>query len=76
MSDQADAIIELCGVPREDKPIVRNLLELYRYDYSEFSGEDVGPYGLFGYTYLEHYWTEPDRYPFIIRIQSQLAQDG
>ena len=65
--------VEVHPVPIEDKPVLRNLLELYRYDFSEFDGRDVGDHGLYGYTYLDHYWTEPDRHPFIVRVSGRLA---
>ncbi len=57
----------------EEKPILRQLLELYKYDFSEFDGADVGPHGFFGYKYLDHYWTEPDRHPYLISAGGQLA---
>ena len=57
----------------EEKFILRNLEELCRHDYSEFNGEDVSDYGLFGYKYLDHYWTEPNRHPFIVRVSGKLV---
>jgi len=56
-----------------EKSVLRNLLELYLHDFSEFTGEDVGPDGLYGYRYLDHYWTDPDRYPFLIRADGSVA---
>jgi len=57
----------------EEKSILRNLMELCRHDYSEFNGEDVNEHGLFGYKHLDHYWTEPDRHPFIVRVSGKLG---
>ena len=57
----------------EEKPILRNLMELCQHDSSEFNGEDVGEHGLFTYRYLDHYWTEPGRFPFIVRVSGKLA---
>ncbi len=65
--------VEVLRVPIKDKPVLRNLLELYRYDYSEFDGRDIGDHGLYGYTYLDHYWTEPERHPFIVTVDGKLA---
>jgi predicted acetyltransferase len=56
-----------------EKPILRNLLELYLYDFTEFTGDDIGADAHFGYRYLDHYWTDPDRYPFLIRASGALA---
>jgi len=56
-----------------DKPAVRQLLELYAHDFSEFDGGDVDERGVFGYPYLDVYWTEPERYPFLIRVDGHVA---
>jgi len=47
----------------EDKSILRNLLELYAYDFTEYDQLDLDAHGLYGYHRLDHYWTEPGRYP-------------
>jgi len=57
----------------DDKLILRNLLELCQHDSSEFTGEDVDEHGQFGYRYLDHYWTEAGRHPFLIRVAGRLA---
>jgi len=57
----------------EQKSILRNLMELYNYDFTEFDPEDVNEYGLYGYKYLDHYWTEEDRFPFLIRVNNNWA---
>ncbi len=57
-----------------DKSKMRNLLELYKYDFSEFDPEDdVNENGLYEYRYLDHYWTEDGRYPFLLRVDGKLA---
>jgi predicted acetyltransferase len=56
-----------------DKDVLRHLMELYLYDFSEFDGRDLGPHGTYEYRYLDHYWTEPGRFPFFIRHNSDLA---
>jgi predicted acetyltransferase len=62
----------LVPVEEEDKPVVANLLQLYRYDMSEFREYDVSEHGLFVYRFLDHYWTEPGRHAFLIRRGSVL----
>ena len=57
----------------DEKPILRQLLELYEYDFSEFEDTDVGPHGSYGYRYLDHYWTEADRHPYLIHVDDKLA---
>jgi predicted acetyltransferase len=65
--------ISIAPVPIEQKPVIRNMLELYIHDLSEFAGFDLGETGLYGYRWLDHYWTEPDRSPFLIRVNGRLA---
>jgi predicted acetyltransferase len=56
-----------------DKPVVRRLLELYLHDFSEFTDADVDGRGRFGYPYLDLYWTEPERRPFLFRAAGHWA---
>ncbi len=57
----------------EERPILRHLMELYQYDFSEFDGADIGPIGLYDYPYLDHYWVETGRAPFLVRVDGKLA---
>ncbi|MBN1261003.1 MAG: GNAT family N-acetyltransferase [Anaerolineae bacterium] len=66
-----DVVIE--RVTEEDRSVLEQLMELYAYDFSEFDGADVNTHGLYGYRYLGHYWTEPDRHPFFVRVAGKLA---
>lgn len=65
--------IEIQRAFLSEKSILRNLMELCQHDYSEHNGDDVDEHGLFGYNYLDHYWTEPERYPFLVRVSGKLA---
>jgi predicted acetyltransferase len=56
-----------------ERPILRHLMELYQYDFSEVDGADTGPIGLYEYPYLDHYWVEPERSPFLVRVDGNLA---
>lgn len=60
-------------VPIEQKPVLRNLMELYQHDHAEWDGCDLNEHGLYGYTYLDHYWTEDGRHPFLVRVDGKLA---
>lgn len=57
----------------DDKSIVAHLLQLYMYDFSEFAGWDLNDHGRFEYHYLDHYWIEDGRHPFLIRVEGKLA---
>lgn len=50
-----------------------NLLELYAHDFSEFHDLELGPDGRFGYRDLLLFWLEPNRHPFLVRIDGKLA---
>lgn len=58
--------IEVSLASLEEKPILQNLMQLYLHDMSETNYEDVRDSGLFTYQYLDHYWTESHRYPFLV----------
>ena len=49
------------------------MIELYRHDFSEFDGCDLNELGKYGYRYLDHYWTEEDRHPFILYVDGKVA---
>lgn len=56
-----------------DKAVLRRLVELYLYDFSEFNDADVDQDGEFGYRYLDRYWTEEDRSAFLLRVDGHWA---
>lgn len=57
-----------------DLKLLENLLELYVHDMSAyFPNVELGPDGRFGYAKLPLYWSEPDRYPFLIRMESRVV---
>ena len=65
--------VEVVEAAIADRVVLRRLLELYQHDFSEFDGADVDAHGLYGYRYVDHYWTEPDRRPFLFRVDGRWA---
>jgi predicted acetyltransferase len=65
--------LEMQTASVNEKPVLRNLLQLCLHDYSEFNGEDVDEHGIFNYNYLDSYWTEPGRHAFLARVDGKLA---
>lgn len=65
--------VELVAVSIQDKPVVQALMQLYVYDFSEMIELDVDGHGKFFYPYLDHYWTESGRYPFLLRCDGKIA---
>jgi predicted acetyltransferase len=65
--------IEVIVATDDDRPIVRRLLQLYHYDFSEFNGADVNPHGEYLHGYFDEYWLGGDRRAFLIRVDGALA---
>jgi predicted acetyltransferase len=59
----------LMKAPLEYKAVIKNLMQFYIYDFSEFIQLDVDADGLFpAYQHLDEYWTgEDSRFPYIIQ---------
>jgi hypothetical protein len=64
--------VTVVEAPAEQRPVLDRLLQLYKYDFSEFApigsphGE-VDAEGRFAYPGLESYWQESGRIPLLIR---------
>ena len=65
--------LELIPVRMEEKEILRNLLEKYDYEFSQYDDRDVNMLGLYGYNWFDCYWPDPDRHPFFIKADGKLA---
>ena len=65
--------IEIIQAKIEQKPMLANLLELYAYDFTEFADFDIGENGFYGYEWLPLYWTESNRFPYLIYVDGKLA---
>src|ERR1700712_3027854 len=58
----------------EDRNIIKNLMQYYIYDFSEYIHCDVEEDGLFAaYSHLDAYWGEENRFPYIITQDEQYA---
>lgn len=57
----------------EQKSVLVQLMELYMYDFSLYTDEDVNEYGYFGYSHIDDYWNEDGRYPYLIRVNEKIA---
>jgi len=55
------------------KPILANLFELYAYEFTEFCQVDIGNDGYYGYENLPLYWTDPNRFPYLIYVDKKIA---
>ncbi|MCH5353405.1 MAG: GNAT family N-acetyltransferase [Acutalibacter sp.] len=64
---------QIIPVREDEKEILRNLLEKYNYEFSQYDQCDVNPLGLYGYSYLDNYWTEKGRWAFFLKVDGKLA---
>ncbi|MHB1000897.1 MAG: GNAT family N-acetyltransferase [Armatimonadota bacterium] len=65
--------VQLVRIPYDEKSVLRNMMELYQYDFSEYEQNDLNSHGLFDYKYLDHYWKEEGRHPFFINVDGKHA---
>ncbi|MFN8634766.1 MAG: GNAT family N-acetyltransferase [Chloroflexota bacterium] len=65
--------VTIVEADRPDEPVLRRLIELYLYDLSRLDGRPIGPHGEYGYRYLDQYWTEEQRYPYLIQVDGHWA---
>jgi predicted acetyltransferase len=60
--------MELIKASLEHKAVIKNLMQLYMYDFSEFIDIEVEVDGLFAaYKNLDDYWNDVNRFPYIIQ---------
>lgn len=69
--------IKLIPALKKDKKIIQNLGRFYVYDMSRYcgflKGWETPENGLYACRDLSSYWSEPNRYPFLIKIHDELA---
>ena len=65
--------IKLKRILLEDKEILKNLLEKYDYEFSQYDGRDVNKLGLYDYQYLDYYWNEKNRWAYFIEVDGKLS---
>ena len=65
--------ITLEPIRKEQKSVFIQLMELYNYDFSLYSGDDVNEYGYYGYDHIDDYGNEEGRFAYFIRVADKLA---
>jgi predicted acetyltransferase len=72
-ADSAPGNVRIAPATIEHKPVLANLLELYCHDFCDFLKLTIGADGRFGYSALDLYWTDKERFPFLVRVQEDLG---
>jgi predicted acetyltransferase len=65
--------VELIDVTEDDKSVLANLLQFYRYDLSAARGYELTDHGTYIYRFLDHYFLETDRDAYLLRHERALA---
>jgi predicted acetyltransferase len=65
--------VEVRLASHDEAPVIRNLLQLYLDEFSPIDGRKIEPDGTYTYPYLDLYWLEPGRYPFLLWVEKHLA---
>jgi predicted acetyltransferase len=64
---------ELLPAMLGDRSVLSNLYQLYIHDFTDFVNLELDDSGKFGYDPLPLYWSEPNRFPFLIRANDRLV---
>lgn len=65
--------LELVQARESDRAVVGQLLEFNSYEFSGIDGRAIGRDARYGYRYLDAYWSEPGRIPYLLRAGNELA---
>lgn len=66
-----DITLHLMSV--DEKALLIRMMELYNYEFSAFSNDDINEYGFYGYDHIDDYWNEKGRFPYLIRVDGKIA---
>jgi len=73
VTDKLREFVELKSVAPDERPILANLYQLYIHDFTDFVDQPLGDDGRFDYDPLPAYWTEPNRFAFLVKAEGRLA---
>lgn len=65
--------VKLKQVNISEKNTLANLLEKYNYEFSQYDKRKFSSDGLFGYKYIDNYFTDEDRFAYFITVDGELA---
>jgi predicted acetyltransferase len=68
-----DMDVQIIPATSEDRPTLRNLLQLYLHDFSEVLPRAPDRDGTFPYPHLDAYWIDDWRKPFLITADGEVA---
>ncbi len=68
--------IEIRSAKKSERDIIYNLMQDYLYEFSAFSAVEQDSDGLYQYPYLDFYWGDPSRFPFLIRTTDNRQENS
>lgn len=57
----------------DQKQLLDNLLQLYLYEFTDYTDDDLNSLGRYDYEYFESYFIDKDRYAYFIYMGTQLV---
>ena len=66
-------LLNISEATLEEKIIFQNLMQYYLYEFSAISDIELDDRGRYPYIFLDCYWSEDDRHPYLIRVDGKLA---
>lgn len=68
-----DDRLDIRSAKRSEKPLLANLMQDYLAEFDTFDSVEQDADGQYRYPYFNHYWEDPNRYPFLIREAGEIA---
>ena len=66
--------VRIEDVPEPEKVLLRNMMQAYRHDLSEFDEASPDSQGLFSLgRFFDAYWTDPDRHPLKLLVGDEVV---
>lgn len=73
VASRSTSTLTVLPAKSDDFDLLGRLLQLYLYDFSEYTGDDADDEGSFHYAWLDAYRHEPDRYAYVVRVEGHPA---
>lgn len=64
---------EVRSARKNEATILDQLMQSYLAEFATFESVETDASGRYVYPFLSHYWEDPNRYPFLIRVDGDIA---
>jgi predicted acetyltransferase len=73
MGEKLAEQVEVTRASPVEKSLLARLLQLHSHDMSEFNDAELDDDGLFGYEEFDEFWTQRERFPFLVRAGGKVV---